>query len=396
MVRPATSRVAAFLSGSFSLLLAALLLFAPLGRAVAQVRNADEARDRVRRAFSPVGKWKITKMDVTIAAFSGTNPRVEGAEIGSVVIQIGSSLGGDSYFEVHPDGTITGEGVATYQFLCSAGTTSAGASFARELGAGLSAGFTFPIGATASLADKPDRKFKITGTADIDARKIVLAPFEVEGEDFKGVINPGGGSFKIAAWPPMTKVDSEVVVNGATLLLQGDGQLPFKRIGDKTHYITLGFEAVKYVNLENLFDLASAGPPGPKGDTGAAGPRGPEGAKGEKGDTGATGAKGEKGEKGEKGDKGDKGDRGAPATWIAGKVMVRPGEAKEVRFESDLMNATYLLSLTPELRSGSRWIVGYANKTAAGFSVLVEAGDRGGDRGVEEVSVDWVVVPKAE
>jgi hypothetical protein len=376
------SRAAALSVGC--LFVIGLLVVAPVGRAAAQDRGADEVRERVRRAFSPVGKWKITKMDVTIAAFSGTNPRVEGAEIGTVTIQIGSSLGGDSYFEVHSDGTITGEGSAAYRFLVSGGTTDVGAAIA---------GVTVPIGAKASLADDPNRKFTITGSADLNARKIVLAPFEVAGGDLKGIINPGNSSFNIPAWPPMTKVDSEVIVNGATLLLQADGQLPFKRIGDKTHYITLNFEAVKYVNLEDLFSIAVAGPPGPKGDAGPAGPRGAPGAKGDKGDRGETGAKGDKGEKGEKG---DEGEPGMSANWISGTVVVRAGESKQVQFGRDLPSTSYVVTLTPELRSGARWIVGYANKTAGGFTVLVEPGDRGGDRGVAEVSIDWVVVPKPE
>jgi hypothetical protein len=372
-----------------------LTLIASAGSVFGQARPEDEVRRRIKAAFSPVGKWKITKMDVIIAAVESTNPNIPGAggggaAMGNVTMKIGSSLGGDSYFEVHRDGSVKGEGTATYHFDVAAGTTAFGGDVTGSaLGGGL--GIAIPIGGHAALADEPDRKFTISGAADLETGVILLNPFEVDGE-LKGIINPGGHAFSWPVWAPMSKTEGKVLVHGATLLYQVDGKLLFKQIGDKKHYINLSFEAVKYVDLAPLFDLAVAGPPGPKGD------KGDRGAKGDKGDTGEKGDVGTRGPKGDKGEKGDRGDRGQPGltpNWRAGSVKAPVGRATEVRFEVPMAEGKYALSLTPEMKERSRWIVGYASKTERGFSILVVPADPN-DRAAVDVPIDWLALPTGD
>ena len=109
----------------------------------------------------------------------------------------------------------------------------------------------------------------------------------------------------------MTKTDAKVLVHGATLLYKADGKLPFKKIGDKQHYITVSFEAVKYVDLAPLFELAGEGPQGPKGDKGDRGPKGDPGPKGDKGDTGA---------------------KGEPGTFSSGRLVFNPGTQRLIAY----------------------------------------------------------------
>jgi hypothetical protein len=364
---------------------ASVALAWPGPNALAQPDREAEVRQRIRQAFSPVGKWTVTKMDVTVAAFSGTNPEVEGAAIGQIVIQINSAMGGDCSFEVHPDGTVTGGGTARYQFRVAAGTTEAGASFSQSIGGGLAAGFTIPVGGVATIAGSPERQFTITGVSDLEKRSIKLNAFNVEGEDLQIVVNPGNLSANFAAWPPMTNIESDVLVHGATLLYRGDGKLPFKQIGDKTHYITVSFEAVKYVDLTLLFDLAS------DGAAGAAGPRGPKGDKGDKGDKGEPGPRGPKGDKGDKGEQGEQGERGSPADWIAGTVTAKVGEAVRVDLPRPI-EGDYVVCLTPQIDPAGPRTAGYLRKTPEGFHVLV-VGTGPTSRPAPEVKVDWVAIP---
>lgn len=341
---------------------------------VAAGEVSAQDRARIRAAFSPAGKWTITKMDVTIATFSGTNPSIAGASsggasMGNITIDIASSLGGDSFFQVHSDGRVTGEGTAAYRFAVAASSAAFGATIAGGLG------IAIPVGAQAALADKPDRKFTITGSSDLATGTITLNPFDVGGATLKGVITPGGHPFQWPAWPPMTKVESKVLVHGTTLLYRAEGQLPFKKIGDKQHYITVSFEAVKYVDLLPLFDLGGAGPLGPKGDPGI------------KGDTGDAGAPGSRGEKG---DPGERGPAGSAVGYRAGSVRASVGRATEVRFARPMSDDKYVLILTPQLQNRSRWIVGFANKSAQGFSVLVLSAD--GGEGTGDAVVDWVAL----
>src|SRR6476469_6131611 len=74
----------------------------------------EKVRKKITEAFSPVGRWTITKMNVTIASAHGTNPsNVPEASLGQVNLNISSSLG-EGTFDVDAKGNITGSGTALY------------------------------------------------------------------------------------------------------------------------------------------------------------------------------------------------------------------------------------------------------------------------------------------
>jgi Collagen triple helix repeat (20 copies) len=350
----------------------------------------EKIRKKIHEAFSPVGRWTITKMNVTIASASGTNPgNLAEASLGKVNIDISSSLG-QGTFDVDAKGNITGSGTALYSFRVAAGSTAAALT-----------NFSLAVGAVAALDPKDSqRAFTIKGIAGItNARDnpgksvISLKAFEVSGGDLSINISPGGKQAKFAAWPPMTNLESEVIVQGSTLLLRASQKV---EKGIHVH-----FEAVKYVDLAPLFGLVSEGPSGPRGEKGERGPKGEAGAKGDKGDAGAKGDKGAQGAKGDKGDagaKGDKGEQGAKGEkgpvgpspmLLAGTVKVAYGSEKTVTFAKALNDDRYAVSLTPAGTIPDSMRISYRQKTREGFIVVVSStGKTGGD-----VDVDWVATP---
>jgi hypothetical protein len=373
---------------------AGLLLSAAIG--ACQDHPNEEIQRRIKAAFSPVGKWTITKMKVTIGAVEATNPSMPGAgsggaAMGNVTIDISSTLGGESYFEVSPEGTVSGQGTAIYSFDIAAGTTAFGADITGSSGLGIA----IPIGGHATLTDDPVRPFTISGTADLESGRIALDAFDAGDGELKGAIRPGEHPFTWPVWPPMSKVEAKVEVQGATLLYRVDGTLPFKIIGDKEHHIVLSFEAVKYVDLAPLFELAQSGPKGPKGDKGDKGDRGPKGDTGERGPKGDKGETGAMGDRGPKGDKGDRGEPGRSPNWRAGSLPAEVGRPTEVRFETPMADGNYAVSLTPEIQDRSRWLVGFTRKTEHGFSILVAPANPN-DAAQGEVQVDWLALPAGD
>ena len=215
-------------------------------------------QEKVRKAFSLVGQWVITKMEVSKHGFASSNPSAAGAALASVSIDIGSSLG-EGLFEVHPDGTITGNGSALYHYRVSGGTTPGVGS-----GGFTGLGYSIPVGASAMLdvaADDGKRAFSISGQADIAQRTISLKAFQPTGGPLKVIIEPTSTPITAALWPPMTNVDpTNVVVQGASLLLRAAGVVGGMQVS---------IEAVKYVDLAGLFEsiLASCGCSNAQGGT---------------------------------------------------------------------------------------------------------------------------------
>jgi len=194
----------------------------------------------------------------------------------------------------------------------------------------------------------------------------------------------------------MTNVQTEVLVQGASLLLRAAG---------KVGKFNAAVEAVKYIDLTPLFEgLGLAGPPGPAGPPGAKGDKGGKGDPGPKGElgpagpvgpAGPTGLKGDKGEPGQKGDPGAAGPgggTGAGANLLAGTVQVPVGQEVTVTFPSPLPNDHYAVNLMPSSAPPSLWLVSYANKTRTGFSVLLlPAASQPASTSV--VPVDWIAKP---
>lgn len=211
------------------------LLFILLLASVSKISVAQESlSDKVRQAFNLVGHWEIIKMNV-IRASNVSNPNtVPEAALGKVSILVQSELGSYGSFDVAPGGSITGSGEVLYTYMVSAGSTAF--SFNN---------ITFPVGASATMnEDDGVRKFSITGSADLANRTINLNAFKPEGSDLKMIIHPGNKTFTSALWPPMTNVETDVIVTGASLLLRASGVLSG---------IKVSFEAVKYVDLASLF-----------------------------------------------------------------------------------------------------------------------------------------------
>lgn len=339
----------------------ALALLLPLMTSFAQGPRESMA-DKVRRAFSLVGKWEIVKMTVLRANEIHNPSTIPETSMGQVTILVQSELGSYGEFTVAPGGAITGGGEVQYQYRVAAGTS------AFSWGP-----VNLPIGAVAMMyGDDGVRKFKVTGQADLTGRKIKLNAFQPEGGPLKMIIRPGSKEFTSVLWPPMTNVESEVVVNGSSLLLRASGVLS----GIKVY-----FEAVKYVDLMPLFtafeELAIAGPAGASGPGGAPGTSGPPGG------TGAPGAAGPPSTTGP-----DPGGQGSgPAPLLAGTASVSPGGAASVTFRTPLATASYAVALTPMNGSGGR--VTFSDKMTTGFKI--HASQEGG--AVAPVRVDWVVTP---
>lgn len=313
----------------------------------------DSLADRARRAFSPVGRWEIVKMEVLRASDVSNPSTIPETALGQVSVLVESQLGRSGYFEVAPGGAITGEGEVQYQYRVAAGTT------AFSWGP-----VNLPVGAVAMLqGDDGIRGFSITGDADLSTGTIRLNAFKPAGGPLKLIVRPGGKPFTVPTWPPMSNLEAKVLVHGSSLLLRASGVLSG---------IKVSFEAVKYVDLMPL--LTGLEPlAGPQGTRGAPGAGGVSGGAGPPGPTGASGPGG-----------------GAGAGPLAGTVSVPRGGSAFVTFGRPLASATYAVSVTP-MRAGSSTgtVVSYSNKTAAGFQV--HASKEGTASG--SVTVDWVAVP---
>jgi hypothetical protein len=323
--------------------------------------------DRVRRAFSLVGKWEIIKMEVDHnQAVHNAMPE---ASAGQVTINIHSQLGAFGEFEVAPGGAVTGRGEAIYTYRVAGGTSNP-----------VSVGnVNVPVGAQASMrrGETGQRRFRITGTADLSGRTIRLNAFQPEGEPLQMIIMPGRKEFTVPAWPAMTNVEAEVVTAGASLLLRASGM-----VGQ----LKCTFEAVKHVDLMPIFAaIEQLGGQGPAGAPGAAGEPGAPGAAGGAGAPGQPGAAREPGAPGAAAPGAESSGAGSAVRQLAGKVSVAPGGSAAVRFQSALPGTNYAIALTSARGAGGAPT--YSEKTAAGFRVHVPAG------GPPQVTVDWVATP---
>ena len=337
--------------------------------------QAEPSRQVIDKAFSLVGRWTLTKLD-TSSVFSGSQSSpmtLPEASVGQVTVNIGSSLGEFGYFDVHPDGSITGKGKAVYRFRVAAGST-------------LPLAIPLPVGAVANLDEDGVREFAISGSADLRLRRISLDAFQSQGNNLKLIIKPGGGSFEVPVWAAAPNlVYAEVLTQGVTLLLRAAGT-----VGEGRLRFHVSIEAIRHVDLSALLnDLVDAVRMGTKGDPGPAAPAGPPGARGDKGDPGPAGPRGPTGEKG---DSGDSSAYGPELNWRAGTVSTEVGRSTSIVFETALPDENYIVSLTPESLKPSRWIVGYANKTPSGFDILV-APSKLDEPQSATVQVDWLAVP---
>ncbi len=368
-------------------------LFLPVAQDAGAQTLSKKIREKIREAFSPVGKWTVTRMDVDVLSGEVSNPMPE-ASLADVSIGVASSLGSSGGFEVSPGGGISGKGTAVYRFRVAGGTTS--------LGSLPGIGVDMPIGAKAELVGSGEREFLISGTATIGERTSVLSlkAFSPLGDPLRVVIRPGGKTLEIPLWPPMSNVESEVLVFGSSLLLRASGQLG---------RIHVRFEAVKYVDLAPLFELvtseAGPGPQGERGPQGEPGPRGEKGDPGERGERGEPGERGAKGDKGDRGETGARGERGEPGErgppgppgaaldYRAGTIRVRVGGEATVEFRSPMPDERYVVSLTPVSAAPSEARLTGSRKTRTGFVVVARPGSPPGE-GAPEVAVDWLTVPE--
>jgi hypothetical protein len=357
---------------------------------VSKMNFAQETlADKVRHAFSLVGHWEIIKMDV-IRASTLTNPgTVPEATMGTVSVLISSELGSYGSFDVATGGNITGSGEAQYNYHVSAGST------------GLSIPMTnmvLPVGASAMMnGDNGVRKFSISGSADLVKRVIKLNAFKPEGDGLKMIIHPGGNSFTAVLWPPMTNVETDIIVTGASLLLRATGVLSG---------IKVSFEAVKYVDLASLFtaiqDLVKNGTNGANGtngtngnngNTGNNGNNGTNGTNGNNGNTGNNGNNGNNGTNGTSGNNGNNSNNGAnnqgPQALVAGSITVEIGSSANVVFKIPQANANYAIGLAPMNGPNAQTVATFSGKTPLGFKIY--ASKSGSASGT--IKVDWVVTP---
>ena len=336
--------------------------------------------DKVNHAFSLVGHWEIIKMDV-VRNSTVTNPStVPEASMGSVSVLVSSELGSYGSFDIAPGGTVTGNGEVQYNFHVSAGST------------GLSVPMTnmvLPVGASAVMeGDDGVRKFSITGTADLEKRTINLNAFKADGGGLKMMVHPGNKGFTAALWPPMTNVESKVIVTGASLLLRASGVLSG---------IKVSFEAVKYVDLASLFtsieDLVKNGTNGDNGSNGVNGRNGTNGSNGTNGTNNNNSSNNNTGDSGTNKNNGtnpnnNSNNRG-PQPLVAGSIYVNFGGTANVVFKIPQASSNYAISLTAMNGSGEQPVVTYSNKNSTGFKINVsKPGNATG-----QVKIDWLVTP---
>lgn len=352
---------------------------------VSKMNFAQETlADKVRHAFSLVGHWEIIKMDV-IRASNVSNPNtVPEAALGKVSILVQSELGNYGSFDIAPGGSVTGSGEVLYTYQVSAGSTAF--SFNN---------ITFPVGASALMnGDNGIRKFSISGSADLVKRVVKLNAFKPEGDGLKMIIRPGGNTFTAVLWPPMTNVETDIIVTGASLLLRASGVLSG---------IKVSFEAVKYVDLASLFtaieDLVKNGTNGANGtngnngNNGTNGTNGVNGANGSNNNSGNTGNNGNTANNGTNGNNGNNSNNGAnnqgPQPLVAGSVAVETGGSANVVFRIPQTNANYAIGLAPMNGPNAQTVVTFSDKTPLGFKI--HASKPGTASGT--IKVDWVVTP---
>jgi hypothetical protein len=311
--------------------------------------------DRVRRAFSLVGRWEIVRMHVLRASDVSNPSTIPETAMGEVSVLVESDLGGYGHFDVSPGGAIVGAGEARYQYRIRAGTT------AFSWGP-----VSLPIGGVAMLnEDDGVRAFTLAGTADLSGRTISLKAFQPAGGPLRMIIRPGGGPFTVPTWPPMTGVETKVLVQGSSLLLRASGVLSG---------IEVSFEAVKYVDLMPLLTsldfLMGSSTPGASGRDGAPGRQGSSGASGAPGNDGAQAG-------------------GTGAMTLGGTITIPLGGSALVVFRTPLPDQTYAVALTPMGTGTQGTITSYSEKTPAGFKAhATKAGAASGS-----ITVDWVAVP---
>lgn len=347
--------------------------------------------DKVNKAFSLVGHWEIIKMEV-VKASTVTNPStIPEASVGSVTINVSSELGSYGSFDIGPGGSISGSGEAQYMFRVAAGSTVASGSPSIPIA---SLGITLPVGAVAMMHnDNGVRKFSITGSADLVNRTINLNAFKTEGNSLNMIIYPGAKTFTSKLWPPMTNVESKVIVTGASLLLRASGVL---------NGIKVSFEAVKYVDLASLFssieDLVKNGANGANGTNGNNGSNGRNGTNGTNNNnnnnnnspnnnTGNNGSKGSNSNTNTN-PKNDSSNNG-PQPLIAGNITADIGSSAIVVFKIPQATPNYAISLAAMNVLGEQPLVTYSDKTEKGFKVnVVKTGNASG-----KVKIDWLVTP---
>ena len=258
-------------------------------------------------------------------------------------------------------GAISGSGEAQYTYQVSAGSTAF--SFNN---------ITFPVGASALMnGDDGVRKFSITGSADLVKRTIKLNAFKPEGGALKMIIRPGGSAFTSVLWPPMTNVETNVIVTGASLLLRASGVLSG---------IKVSFEAVKYVDLASLFtemeDLVKNGTNGSNGTNGNNGNNGTNGNNGNNSNNGTNGNNGTN-------------NQGSTQALMAGSVTVEIGSSANIIFKKPQANANYAVGLAPMNGPNAQTVATFSDKTPLGFKI--HAAKTGTASGM--IKVDWVMTP---
>lgn len=354
----------------FCVLLLLTCLFAPQ-RVSAQPDDAEYRRrvliERMKKeideAFSPVGTWTFTRLEVvTNAALAGGGADAS-YELKSTLVR--------GTFTVGDDGSIAGEGVAAYSI---------------NVDAGANAPLPIPIPIRGKVRGSGERSFTVTGQADLENKTISLDSCQPEEKPIKlNLIAPGAKTtVDWPPWPPMTnlvKIPSRV--QGSSVVMSGSGT-----VGQ----FTVTFEAVKHVDLANLFEMlaqatipGAKGARGEKGERGAAGPPGADGSPGEKGDAG------EQGEKGESNENEDPGASGTGFNGRAGTAVVTAGEPVSVRFQKPLPDNRYAVSLTPASTPAAQGVLTYSKKTATGFTVLLRPGSP--RQAGTTLQVDWVAIP---
>jgi Collagen triple helix repeat (20 copies) len=337
--------------------------------------QATSLQDKIRKAFSLAGHWNIVKLDVRYAADLSNPTTLHEAAAATGEILIASSLGESGAFDVDADGHITGSGTANYQFRVAAGSSAFSGGPATPL-FGLSV--VIPVGAVAMMdaSETGVREFSITGQADLAKRTISLNAFTPSGGPLKLIIRPGGSQFSVPVWPPMTNVSQGVLVEGASLLLRASGM-----VGK----INVAIEAVKYVDLQPLFEAMEA-----IGQRGPAGPTGSKGGKGDQGPAGSNGSPGPAGSPGANGNSGSGGNSGSSSsTSLAGTVTVPIGGSIPVRFRTPLASTNYAVSLTASTSQGPLQELTSSDKTTSGFTVHVFSSTSSASGSVK---VDWIVV----
>lgn len=326
-----------------------------------QQLQAIHMRRQLEDAFSPVGTWTITKMDVVYVGELGRASTAE-ADPHRVNAKLKSSLSEIGTFTVGEDGAITGNGTALYEIRVSGKNAASGDWPVAP---------SVPIPAGATAVGSGNRDFTVTGTANLKRGIVSLKAFPVKGGPVEVNVVPGGGTVSFVAWSPMTNIEGPVVTNGASLLLRGAGTV------GKFH---IQFEAVKHVDLRPLFEMLLSG-----GGTAGNGIRGSDGTGASNGAEGSGTAVGQAGQEGENAT--SRQDAKDQTRWRAGSLVVSAGRPVKVTFRKPL-HGNYTVSLTPQSHRGD-YVVGYTTKTATGFNIHLQAKQKVRGR----VRIDWLAVP---